>query len=123
MNVETITHLFLNVIHAAMAVNVLRLQNIRCRDALGRMSFKLIDDKSALVQVMAWCRMQKAIASIHSDLCHHTEFIHDDVIKWKHFPRYWECVGNSPVTVVFPTQRPVTQGFDVFFGPNKQLSK
>ena len=25
------------------------------------------------------------------------------------------CVGNSPVTGEFPTQRPVTQSFDVFF--------
>ena len=25
------------------------------------------------------------------------------------------CVGNSPVTGEFPTQRPVTQGVDVFF--------
>ena len=35
--------------------------------------------------------------------------MHDDVIKWKHFPRY----------------RPVTRSFDVFFdlGLNKQLSK
>ena len=35
------------------------------------------------------------------------------------------CVGNSPVTCEFPSQRPVTQGFDVFFhlGLNKQLSK
>ena len=34
-------------------------------------------------------------------------------------------VGNSPVTGEFPTQRPVTQSFDVFFylGLNKQLSK
>ena len=35
------------------------------------------------------------------------------------------CAGNSPVTGEFPTQRPVTQSFDVFFklGMNKQLSK
>ena len=35
------------------------------------------------------------------------------------------CAGNSPVTGEFPTQRPVTQGFDVFFDlrMNKQLSK
>ena len=26
------------------------------------------------------------------------------------------CAGNSPVTGEFPTQRPVTQSFDVFFG-------
>ena len=25
------------------------------------------------------------------------------------------CAGNSPVTGDFPTQRPVTRGFDVFF--------
>ena len=35
------------------------------------------------------------------------------------------CAGNSPVPGEFPTQRPVTQSFDVFFDlrPNKQLSK
>ena len=35
------------------------------------------------------------------------------------------CAGNSPVSDEFPTQRPVTQSFDVFFDlrPNKRLSK
>ena len=35
------------------------------------------------------------------------------------------CEGNSPVTGEFPTQRPVTRSFDVFFdlGLNKRLSK
>ena len=35
------------------------------------------------------------------------------------------CVGNSPVTGEFPTQRPVTQSFDVFFDLrlNGRLSK
>ena len=46
---------------------------------------------------------------------------HDDVIKWKHFPRYWIlaiCAGNSPA------QRPVTRSL-VFFDLrlNKRLSK
>ena len=46
--------------------------------------------------------------------------LHDDVIKWKHFPRYhWLlaiCAGNSPVHGdEFPAQRPVTRSFDVFF--------
>ena len=38
---------------------------------------------------------------------------HDDVIKWKHFPRYW------------PFVRPVTRSFHVFFDLrlNKPLSK
>ena len=30
--------------------------------------------------------------------------LHDDVIKWKHFPRYWSFVRNSPVIGEFPTQ-------------------
>ena len=32
--------------------------------------------------------------------------------------------GNSPVTCEFPSQRPVTRNFDVFFDlcPNKRLS-
>ena len=35
------------------------------------------------------------------------------------------CAGNSPVTGEFPTQRPVTRSFNVFFDMhlNKQLSK
>ena len=35
------------------------------------------------------------------------------------------CAGNSPVSGEFPTQRPVTQSFDVFFDlrVNKRLSK
>ena len=43
---------------------------------------------------------------------------HDDVIKWKHFPRYWPFVRGI-------AQRPLTRSFDVFFDlrPNKRLSK
>ena len=42
--------------------------------------------------------------------------IHDDVIKWKYFPRYWAFVrGIEPVTGEFPSHRPVTRSFDVFF--------
>ena len=35
------------------------------------------------------------------------------------------CAGNSPVAGEFPTQRPVTQSFDVFFDLrlNIRLSK
>ena len=35
------------------------------------------------------------------------------------------CAGNSPVPVEFPTQRPVTRSFDVFYDLrlNKRLSK
>ena len=40
-------------------------------------------------------------------------FFHDDVIKWKHFPRHWTLCGEF--TGEFPSQRPVTRNFDVFF--------
>ena len=41
---------------------------------------------------------------------------HDDVINWKHFLGNWPfCVRNSPVTVEFSTQRPVTRSFGVCF--------
>ena len=45
---------------------------------------------------------------------------HDDVIKWKHFPRHCPFVTGE-----FPAQRPVARSFDVFFDLrlNKRLSK
>ena len=39
------------------------------------------------------------------------EMAHDDVIKWKHFPRYWPCVRGI-ITGEFLSQRPVTRSFD-----------
>ena len=51
---------------------------------------------------------------------------YDDVIKWKHFPRYWPYVRGihrSPVNS--PHKRPVTRSLDVFFDLrlNKRLRK
>ena len=45
---------------------------------------------------------------------------HDDVIKWKYFPRYWPFMQG-----IHRSQRPVTRSFDVFFylRLNKRLSK
>ena len=36
-------------------------------------------------------------------------YSHYAVIKWKHFPHYWPFVRGTP------SQRPVTQRFDIFF--------
>ena len=49
---------------------------------------------------------------------------HDDVFKWKHFPRYWPFV-RWPVTGEFASQKPLTRSFDVIFDLrlNIQLSK
>ena len=51
--------------------------------------------------------------------------IHDDVIKWQHFPRYWSFVGESIGDRWIPLTKPMTQSFDVFFDLhlNKLLSK
>ena len=51
---------------------------------------------------------------------------HDDVIKWKHFPRYWPFVRRihrSPVNS--PHKGQWRRAFDVFLDPhpNKRLSK
>ena len=52
--------------------------------------------------------------------------VHDNAIKWKHFLCYFSlCEGNPPVPGGFPSQRPVTRSFDVFFDLhlNQRLSK
>ena len=50
---------------------------------------------------------------------------HDDVIKWKHFPRYWHFVRGIHRSPVISPQRPVTRSFDGFFDLplNKGLCK
>ena len=55
-------------------------------------------------------------------MCYMMIDCHDDVIKWKHFPRYWPFVREIHR---FTSQRPVTRSFDVFFDRrlNKWLSK
>ena len=48
--------------------------------------------------------------------------VHDDVIKCKHFLRYWPFVWGIHRSLVgeFPAQRPVTRRFDVFFSNNRE---
>ena len=58
-----------------------------------------------------------ACANLYTD-SFHIICSHDEVIKWKHFPRYWPFVRGIH-------RSPVTQIFDVFFDLrlNKRLSK
>ena len=51
--------------------------------------------------------------------------LHDDVIKWKHFPRNWPFVRGIHRSRWIPRTETVTRGFDVFFDLrlNKRLSK
>ena len=65
---------------------------------------------------MAWCRLE---------LGHKPLSEHDDFIKWKHFLVTGPLCGEFTGPGEFPTQRPVTRSFDVFFDLrlNKRLSK
>ena len=54
-------------------------------------------------------RRYKIVPETGYDVLTDVAFLHDDVIKWKHFPCYWNFVWGihrSPVT-----QRPVTRSF------------
>ena len=64
---------------------------------------------------------------VNSENCHDANFA---VTLWRHQLETFStlldlCAGNSPVTSEFPSQRPVTWSFDVFFDLclNKWLSK
>ena len=90
---------------------------ISCEIALIWMSLDFTDDQSTLVQVMAWCHQATSHYMsqywprsllpygvikpqwVNGGVCW-DYFWHDDVIKWKHFPRYWPFVRGihrSPV--------------------------
>ena len=52
--------------------------------------------------------------------------VHDDVIKWKHFPRNWPLVWgihHSPVNFPYKCQWPGALIFSLIFALNKRLSK
>ena len=50
---------------------------------------------------------------------------YDDVIKWKHFPRYWPFVRGIHRSRWVPLTKPVTPNFDIYIDLrlNKRLSK
>ena len=88
--------------------------------------------------VIYWCRHQLLIIQLPfinslwlSDaMCgisygQYLAQVHDDVIKWDHFPRYWPFVRGIPRSRWIPARWPVTRSFDVFFDLrlNKRLSK
>ena len=56
---------------------------------------------------------------------HITCAVHDDVIKWKHFPHNWPFVRGIHRSRWIPHTRPVTRSFDVSFDLrlNKRLRK
>ena len=102
----------------------------------------LTNEKSTLVHVMAWCR--QAITWTSRSLSPHGALCHNKLNKWPQMCCWHKllCImmtsSNGNIFRVtgplcgeltgpgeFPTQRPVTRSFDVFFDlrPNKRWSK
>ena len=67
-----------------------------------------------------------ASAKVDPDLCRHMAPLHDDIIKWKHFPRYWPFVRRiqrSPVNFPHKGQSRGDLMFFFYQRLNKRLSK
>ena len=83
------------------------------------------------------CQLWACCSSWHSTQQSNTSPVPGWEPCWNYVRTWWRhqmetfsallaiCVGNSPVNNEFPTQRPVTRSFDVFFDLrlNKRLSK
>ena len=69
---------------------------------------------SQVLKLIRWKNIKELVNACYA------ENMHDDVIKWKHFPRYWPFVNGG-----FPAQRPETRSFDAFLDLrlNKRFSK
>ena len=99
--------------------------DIHCEIAFRWMQDYLTNEQSTLVQVIAWC---------HQTTSHYQSQSWPRSLLPYGITRQWDnsfsallaiCAGNSPDPFGFPTQRPVTRSFDVFFDLclNKRLSK
>ena len=81
------------------------------------------------VDIYVWERPSNLITHL-SNQCNSLQDWVQDAISWWHPMEIFSallalCMGNSPVTVEFPDQRPVMQSFDMFFDLHlkQQLSK
>ena len=81
---------------------VLGCAKFPCAVWLDQFSLHHSEDKfpwiSNSIELLYWHGSQKFIRSLSiiSNRCY-IFWLHDDVIKWKHFPRYWPFVHRSPV--------------------------
>ena len=89
--------------------------------------WKLANHKIANLSIISQTFMKIAIQFVGK--CYYSTTWHTWT-RWRHQTETLSallvlCAGNSPVTGEFPSQRPVTRSFDVFFDLclNKRLSK
>ena len=76
---------------------------------------KITETSGPRVLGIGLSRDMLAIKSIEAHFGINRVSYHDDVIKWKDFRVTDLCEGKPPVIGGFPSRRPVTWGFDVFF--------
>ena len=83
-----------------------------------------MNKNSICVYVLGYTQVVWRFKVSSSRVIHWTQY-HDDVMNWKHFPRYWPFVRGIHRSPMNSPQRPVTRNFDVFFDLrlNKRLSK
>ena len=76
---------------------------------------KRLHELSSVLQLDLWSRCKT-----WRETRRNVWVVHNDVIKWKHFPRNWPFVWG-----IHRSQRPVTRSFNVLFDLclNKRLSK
>ena len=81
-------------------------------------------NNSCQIHVMMHNHYSCIVNSAHIVVHCSSIFSHYDVIKWKHFPRYWHLCGEFTGLRWIP-RTPVTRGFGVFLDlrMNKRLSK
>ena len=86
------------------------------------------DDVIMSMSIRLWCMAYGNFQTVlmPANLAHFPcDIFHDDVIKWKHFPRCWLFVRGTTGHRWIPRTRPVTRNFNVFFDLrlNKRLIK
>ena len=120
-------HLMCMKCHIALVYQLANQESYRhCRDVMASETTA----KWIIVQQLVQANKQK------TSMLHITKPLWGEVIImmtspwWRHQMEIFSallaiCAGNSPVPGEFPTQRPVTWSFDVYFDlrPNKRLSK
>ena len=91
--------------------------------------FRIFPKLDTRVQWNEWCRTSCVFLGYFFLFCFFN-LMCGQITWWRHQMEIFSallaiCAGNSPVPGEFPTQRPVTRSFDVYFDlrPNKRLSK
>ena len=127
---QCITLTFWSALHAALTIaGLTSLSRRSSRDVTASCNMNL---KAFSSRWLSWpisnrlASRKPRSAWLHSDRICNTEYFHDYVIKWKHFPRYWPFVRGihrSPVNSPHKGQWLGALIFSLICALNKGFSK